>query len=155
MSILFGNGLKKWYVTNIKPWASLSPQKLTHTDLMFNSRSCLQQSRFTSYGELKFLVTCHFGTYHFRKSTPIPIEMTCELDPSVVSFLPGLALMKTHVWNQYAYFHISGWRPNYYFLIGISAIDLFFQARHMKHNCKQMAITPSSPSTITTYQEKT
>ena len=26
---------KKWYVTNIKPWAYLSPQKLTLTDLMY------------------------------------------------------------------------------------------------------------------------
>ena len=37
--------------------------------------------------------------------------MTCKLDPSVVSFLPGLALMKTTVWNQRAHFRISGWTP--------------------------------------------
>ena len=38
-----------------------------------------------------------FGIHHFRKSAPIPKEMTCEPNPSVVSFLPGLALMKTTV----------------------------------------------------------
>ena len=35
--------------------------------------------------------------------------LTCELDPSVVSFLPGLALMKTTVFINAHTFHISGW----------------------------------------------
>ena len=38
-----------------------------------------------------------FGTWHFRKSAPIPKENACEPDLSVVSFLSGLALMKTTV----------------------------------------------------------
>ena len=38
-----------------------------------------------------------FGIYHFRKSALILKEKTCEPNLSVVSFLPGLALMKTTV----------------------------------------------------------
>ena len=53
---------------------------------------------FNSYGKLQFLVMCHFLELSTSaKSAPIPKENACEPDLSVVSFLPGLALMKTTV----------------------------------------------------------
>jgi len=41
--------------------------------------------------------TPFFRTYHFRKLHCFRIKLTCEPDLSVVSFLPGLARMKTTV----------------------------------------------------------
>ena len=82
------------------------PPKLILTDLMYTltvmfivvSLAVVSGLGTTSYGELKFLVTCHFfGTEHFQKSAPIPKENACKSDLSMVSFLPGLALMKTTV----------------------------------------------------------
>jgi len=65
---------------------------------------------FTSYGKLEFLVMCHFLELSTSaKSAPILKENACEPNLSVVSFLPGLALMKTTVWNQHAHSRISGW----------------------------------------------
>jgi len=67
---------------------------------------------FTSYGELNFLVTCHFLelSTSSRESAPIPKENACEPDLSVVSSLPGLALMKTTVLESMrtlAYFRLD------------------------------------------------
>ena len=82
--------------------------------LQWSVVSGLGRNNFTSYGELKFLVTCHI----FR-SSPLPQKMhqswkkmTYKPDSSVVFFLTlGWLLRKPQFWNQCAHFHISGCTP--------------------------------------------
>ena len=78
-----------------------------------------------------------FGTYHFRKSAPIPKKMTCEPDPSVVSFLPGLGLTKTTVLESMrtlSYFRLD--TLTYYEQFGYQASSAHSGYLHLAEQCQ-------------------
>ena len=114
---------EKWYVTNIKPLAySCPPKTYPHRPNVYShchvysslARSGQQSGNdyFTSYGEPKFMVTCHFlelstsGKVHrFRKKMhPNPICVW------FLSYL-GWLLYENHCLGINAHTHISGWTP--------------------------------------------
>ena len=74
------------------------PNVYSHSHVYSSLARSVNWSGNEKFYELKFLVTYHFLELSTSgKSALIPKENACEPDLSVVSFLPGLALMKTTV----------------------------------------------------------
>ena len=64
------------------------------------------------YEAMSLVIVPFFGTTSRKWTNPERKWHSYEPDPSVVSFLPGLALMKITVLESMciaSYFHISGW----------------------------------------------
>ena len=75
-----------------RPNMLLTYSSLARSDQWFGNKVILPVTASLNFGHVPFI-----GTYLFQKSVPIPKKMTCEPNPSAVSFLLRRAVMKTTV----------------------------------------------------------